>query len=73
MNEALSALTLETDVEEHDWTTDAEASIHMTSNEGMLINLKPYSGYESVMIGNGTLLCITHTSTATLEKGKNQL
>ena len=36
------------------------ASNPMTSDSGTLVNLKPYNGHDSVMVGNGDLLNISH-------------
>lgn len=38
------------------WFPDTAASNHMTSDSGTLVNLKPYNGHDSVMVGNCDLL-----------------
>lgn len=39
------------------------ASNHMTGDSGTLVNLKPYNGHDSVMVGIGDLLKISHPNT----------
>lgn len=72
-SQALTALTLDIDLDEHDRTADIGASTHMMSHEGLLSNLTPYFGNDKVMVGNGSLLPITHTGTAQIGTGKNSL
>lgn len=43
-----------TSVPDVEWTTDTEASNHMTAHSGMLQNLKKYVGHDSVFIGDGS-------------------
>jgi hypothetical protein len=57
--QALAAITI-TNSQDREWFPDTAASNHMTSDSGTLINLKPYIGHDSVMVGNGDLLKISH-------------
>lgn len=39
---------------------DARASTHKKAHSGILQNLRPYHGHDHVMLGNDTMLPITH-------------
>ncbi|KAJ0017431.1 hypothetical protein Pint_11324 [Pistacia integerrima] len=52
---------------------DTSASAHMTSNEGNLYNLRPYTGNDHVMLGNGEFLKVTHTGDALLGFGQSAI
>jgi hypothetical protein len=48
--------------EEEDWLADSGANNHITTNlENLSLN-QPHNGTESVSVGNGGGLLITHTS-----------
>lgn len=46
-----------------EWHLDTGAIVHMTDNPGNLKDLIPYHGTNSMMIGNGSSLPITPSST----------
>ncbi|GAA0143947.1 transmembrane signal receptor [Lithospermum erythrorhizon] len=48
------------------WYPDSGASAHMIGDRSLLTSLTPYFETMKVMVGNGTLLPITHTGTAFL-------
>ena len=50
---------------------DTGATQHMTSDNGKLIDCKPYFGSDKIMVGNGQKLNITHTGNTILHTGKN--
>lgn len=56
--QALAVLTLDNTIFDTEWTSDTGASNHMTGNTGMLKNIRPYLGTDSVLIGDGTSLAI---------------
>ncbi|RVW62428.1 Retrovirus-related Pol polyprotein from transposon RE1 [Vitis vinifera] len=56
--QALAALTLDNTIAETEWTSDTGASNHMTGKQGMLTNIRNYSGSDSVLIGDGSSLPI---------------
>uniref|UniRef100_A0A2N9H9U6 Retrovirus-related Pol polyprotein from transposon TNT 1-94-like beta-barrel domain-containing protein n=1 Tax=Fagus sylvatica TaxID=28930 RepID=A0A2N9H9U6_FAGSY len=47
-----------------EWLPDTGATAHITDDPGILSDLKPYVGSDSVMVGNGHQLPITHTGNA---------
>ncbi|KAJ0076737.1 hypothetical protein Patl1_35898 [Pistacia atlantica] len=49
-----------------EWTSDTGVLAHMTSNEGNLHNLRPYTGNDHVMLRNGEFLKGTHIGDALL-------
>jgi hypothetical protein len=55
---ALAALTLDNTIAKTEWISDTGASNHMTGTQGMLTNLRNYSGSDSVLIGDGSALPI---------------
>ncbi|KAF8392751.1 hypothetical protein HHK36_023100 [Tetracentron sinense] len=61
--QALSAVTI-TDPQDQEWFTDSSVSAHMTGNLGKLTNLRPYTGTDSVEIGDGSQLFISHIGDA---------
>lgn len=71
--QALAALTMDTSIPDTEWTTDTGASNHMTSNSGMLSNLKKYVGHDSVFIGDGSPLKIDAIGDTLVSDGKNNL
>ncbi|KAJ0084878.1 hypothetical protein Patl1_30692 [Pistacia atlantica] len=68
--QAFTALQLNSEAHHEEWTSDTGASAHMTSNEGNLYNLIPYTGNDHVMLGNGEFLKVTHTGDALLGFGQ---
>lgn len=48
------------------WHLDTGAMDHITNNSGNLYSLVPYQGTNSVMVGNGETLPITHIGIATI-------
>ena len=56
--QALAALTLDNTIAETEWTSDTGVSNHMTGKQGMLTNIRNYSGSDSVLIGDGSSLPI---------------
>ena len=53
------------------WLLNSEASHHVTSDLGNLSLHTPYDGFDDIMIGYGTSLSITHTSSKTLTSPSN--
>ncbi|KAL3503125.1 hypothetical protein ACH5RR_037574 [Cinchona calisaya] len=58
--QSFNAMTL-TEPSEFSGYPDNRASTHITPHEGNLPFLKPYTGTNKVLVGNGTLLPIAHT------------
>lgn len=48
------------------WYTNIGVSTHMTSNVSQLDKVEPYIGTDKVIVGNGSSLPITHTSSYSL-------
>lgn len=46
--------------DENPWYPDSGATHHVTNSTQNLQSVLPYSGYDSVLVGNGYLLPITH-------------
>ncbi|KAJ0039221.1 hypothetical protein Pint_23230 [Pistacia integerrima] len=69
--QAFTALQLNSKAHHEEWTSDTNASAHMTSNEGNLYNLRPYTGNDHVMLGNGEFLKVTHIGDALLGFGQS--
>ncbi|CAL9247603.1 unnamed protein product [Arabidopsis halleri] len=57
--------------EEHrtgnDWLPDTAATAHITNSVNNLQQSQPYQGHDSVMVGNGDFLPITHIGTIPLQ------
>ena len=70
--EALAALHI-TPPEEGVWHPDSAATAHITDNPGTLSNIRNYNGCDSVMVGNGEQLAITHTGQAHIFPRHSQL
>ena len=68
--QALAALTLDNTITETEWTSNTEASNHMTCKANILSNIQQYSGTDSVLIGDGSSLPI-HGIGDTFIKQKN--
>ena len=47
-----------------EWVPDTGATAHITDDPGTLSKLTPYVGSDSVIVGNGSELSITHTGHA---------
>ncbi|KAG7589577.1 GAG-pre-integrase domain [Arabidopsis suecica] len=65
---ALTAMRI-TDVTDHngsEWVGDSGATAHITNSHHNLQQSQPYGGSDTVMVGNGDFLPITHTGSATL-------
>ncbi|KAL3506609.1 hypothetical protein ACH5RR_031991 [Cinchona calisaya] len=58
--QSFNAMTL-TEPSESSWYLDSGASAHMIPHEGNLSLLKPYTGTDKVLVGNGNFLPISHT------------
>ncbi|KAJ0088515.1 hypothetical protein Patl1_32914 [Pistacia atlantica] len=71
--QVFTALQLNSEAHHEEWTSDTGTSTHMTSNEGNLHNLKPYTGNDHVMLGNGEFLKGTHTGDALLGFGQSAI
>lgn len=59
-------MTIENGVFDAEWTMDTGASTHMTSNVGILSNLRPYLGKGHVLVGIEYTLSMTNTGDASL-------
>ncbi|KAF2318442.1 hypothetical protein GH714_007700 [Hevea brasiliensis] len=66
--QALSALTLDTDVVDTDWVADSGASNHMTGNKNLFHKLTDYYGPDSITIGDGTFLSIDGVGMTSIEQ-----
>ena len=66
---ALAALTLGNTVFDTEWTSDTGTSQHMIGNVGMLKNVHPYFGNDSILIGNGSLLGIRSIGDDSIKSG----
>ncbi|KAA8517361.1 hypothetical protein F0562_017633 [Nyssa sinensis] len=51
---------------QHQWYTDSDANIHVTSDIANLATSQPYEGDDSMGVGNGTGLTISRTATASI-------
>lgn len=71
--QAFSTLNLEVETSPKEWTSDTGASANMTSHEGILINLCPYTGYDHVLIGNGDFLHIKHVGDIFIGYGDHRI
>ena len=56
--QALTSLTLDNTIVKTKWISNTRPSNHMTSKQGMLTNIRNYSGLDSVLIGDGSSLPI---------------
>jgi len=69
---ALAAIHLE-DAKGSEWYPDTGATAHITANSGILHNSSKYTGYDTVMIGDGSHLSVTCTGDTLLHTGKSLL
>lgn len=70
--QALAALHI-TSPEEGTWHPDSAATAHITDHPGTLSHIRNYKGCDSVMVGNGEQLTITHTGQAHIFPRHSQL
>lgn len=61
------------DPQDATWYPDTGPSFHMTSDASNLKNLKPYFGNDTIMVGNGTQLSISHIRDAQLSFGSTSI
>lgn len=72
---ALAAMRI-TDVTEHsghEWYPDTGATAHVTNSLHYRQHCQSYTGSETVMIGDGSFLPITHTGSASLPSTSSML
>ncbi|XP_010507608.1 PREDICTED: uncharacterized protein LOC104784253 [Camelina sativa] len=50
----------------HEWTVDSGATSHITNSTAQLQTVQPYSGEDSVIVGNGDFLPIAHIGSSVL-------
>ena len=62
--------TLDNTIAETEWISDTGASNHMTRTKGMLTNLRNYSGFDSVLIGDGSALPIIGIGDSNIKQKK---
>ena len=55
------------------WVTDSGATSHITNSTAQLQEAQPYSGEDSVIVGNGDFLPITHIGSAVLTSNQGNL
>ncbi|KAG6389173.1 hypothetical protein SASPL_150632 [Salvia splendens] len=63
---AFSVSSIASDLPISDWYLDTGASAHMTPTPAQLHSSTPYAGSDSVVVGNGALLPISHIGTCYL-------
>lgn len=61
------------DVRSNPWVTDSEATSHITNSIAQLQESQPYSGEDSVIVGNGDFLPITHIGSAVLSGNQGNI
>lgn len=71
-HEAVAALTVNEESDPN-FYADSGATTHMTNKGGNFLNLKPYFGTDTVFVGNGQALPITHTGKALLKTTQGKL
>ena len=65
-----------TDITDHsgsEWVTDSAATAHITNSPRHLQQTKSYAGSDSVMVGNGNFLPITHTGSTSIGSTSGKL
>ena len=75
MPHALAALPI-TDVTNssgHEWFSDSGATTHVTNSPRHLQQSQAYTGSDSVMVGNGEFLPITHTGSTSLSTASGNI
>ncbi|KAK2991574.1 hypothetical protein RJ640_013834 [Escallonia rubra] len=65
---ALAAMHV-TDSQDSEWFPDTGATAHITEDPGKLSNLVRYQGSDSVMVGNGNKLHISHIGDVKIKSG----
>ncbi|KAK2970476.1 hypothetical protein RJ640_028565 [Escallonia rubra] len=65
---ALAAMHV-TDSQDFEWFSDTGATAHITEDPGKLSNLVRYQGSDSVMVGNGNKLHISHIGDEKIKSG----
>ncbi|OMO89257.1 hypothetical protein CCACVL1_07965 [Corchorus capsularis] len=60
--QAMAAMKLDGPID-NSWFPDTAASAHMTADPGILSSLSQYHGCDKILIGDGSLLDISHTGT----------
>ncbi|KAK2972647.1 hypothetical protein RJ640_003025 [Escallonia rubra] len=65
---ALAAMHV-TDSQDSEWFPDTGATAHITEDPGKLSNLVRYQGSDSVMVGNGNKLHISHIGDGKIKSG----
>ncbi|XP_010496670.1 PREDICTED: uncharacterized protein LOC104773723 [Camelina sativa] len=72
---ALTAMRITdvTDQHGHEWLPDSGSSVHVTPSTQALHHSQPYTGSDSVMVGDGTFLPITHTGSASIASTSGNL
>ncbi|KAK8951385.1 hypothetical protein KSP39_PZI003284 [Platanthera zijinensis] len=65
--QSFAAINLSDQVD-HAWYPDTGATNHMTADTAQLEGMTPYSGLDSVMVGNGTGLPITHVAKVSIPR-----
>lgn len=61
--QALVAISLE-DFQDLEWFPDLGATTHLTNDVGNFSNVRPHKGSDTIIIGNGASLKITHIGNA---------
>lgn len=67
------ALTLNNTIHDTKWTVSTRTSTNMIGNSSMLKTLPRYLSNDVVLIGNGTLHEIAHTSDTIIRSGKSHI
>jgi len=60
------------DQKSNPWVTDSGATSHITNSTSQLQSAQPYSGEDSVIVGNSDFLPITHIGSAVLTSNQGQ-
>jgi hypothetical protein len=61
------------DQKSNPWVTDSGATSHITNSTSQLQSAQPYSGEDSVIVGNSDFLPITHIGSAVLTSNQGNL
>ncbi|CAN6999760.1 unnamed protein product [Brassica rapa subsp. trilocularis] len=67
-NTALAAMRIQdqNQASGHEWYADSGATAHITNNSSQLQSAQAYTGADTVLVGNGEYVPITHVGTAVL-------
>ncbi|EPS58923.1 hypothetical protein M569_15888 [Genlisea aurea] len=71
--QSLASLQLDNTLTQTEWTSDTGATNHMTGKFTLFNNLKPYTGSNGVIIGDGTTLPITGIGTTALQQNTTSI